>query len=196
MFLIPVNYTTNGQFTGFELKASTNNFSHSTPEEVRLQYFSRSEVANTGVPGIPYDPGAGYEGEITVDKMWIFQCTYFNQWGPGFDGDVRSWFYLTNSVVWPHQLTTVAVLVDTQCLLRHPQDPEHPEDDWLIDTDKELVWSYCRYGVGVDWTKYEMERDTPNSGLWRTITPIRWFKAMPEWATNQLAPYWNPNFPN
>ena len=54
MFIVPVNYTTNGPWTSFELKASTNNFCHKAAdgspigEDVFMQYFMDSDVADVG----------------------------------------------------------------------------------------------------------------------------------------------------
>lgn len=158
MFVVPVNAETNGVFCGFELKASTNNFSHAgeIDEGTRLQFYAQSELADTGI-----------EGSHTWDKMRLYVCTHH-----GTD-DVRRYTRITNTIDWPYPLTSVVVLVDTSCLVRHPGG------DWLRDDNEELTWCYCRDRAITP--PYEQEPGT-NRSLWRPIAPVRWFTQLPDWA--------------
>lgn len=173
MFVIPVNYTTEGEWEQFELKATTNNFSHAVSEDERLQYYAQSEIADTGA-----DKGDVYN--CTFDKMWIFACTSFH--GTGFDGDVRSFFYVGNTCPgtgWQHHITTAVVLVDTSCLKRHPGG------GWLSSDNDDLMWVWHRYYYSGDGTVREKESGS-NSSLWRPISPVRWFSELPSWAKTQI----------
>ena len=118
LFFIDVNVSsTNGAYVGFELKASTNNFSALLGKAAQMQFYSQSEVADTG---------GGY------DKMKLFVCTSHGS------EDVRSYTRITNTIDFPHYLTRVVVLVDASCLVRCP------DGDWLRDDNEDLMWSYTR----------------------------------------------------
>ena len=156
MFIIPVNYETNGVFCGFELKASTNNFSHAADEATRLQYYAQSEIADTGM-----------EGTNIWDRIRIYTGT-----SHGTD-DVRAYTRIPNTIEWPWPLTSVVALVDASCLERHPSG------DWLREDNEEIVWCYLRNRALSP--PYERESGTAHS-LWRPIAPVRWYKELPPWA--------------
>lgn len=168
MFVIPLNYTVQGEWEQFELKASTNNFSHAVSEDVRLQYYAQSEIADTGA-------NRGEGGYNTnFDKMWIFVCTGHS------DGDNRSYFYIGNTmpnVGWTHHMTTVVVLVDVSCLKRHS------DGEWLKEDNIDLMWVWHRYYYSGGTTHREVE---DGSSLWRPISPVRWFDKLPNWASEQI----------
>lgn len=170
MFLIPVNATVDGTFTDFELKATTNNFSHSSTELARLQFYGQSEIADSGISPSQAEYADGYP----VDRMWLYQ--------PGDYTDNRSWTYIGNTIGFTGKPLTVAVLVDTTCLLRHPQDASHPEDDWLVNTNTELIWSWHRVQQNGGSTVHEYIPGT-SKALWRPIMPVAWLSEFPEWAT-------------
>lgn len=153
MFIIPVNYATNGNFTGFELKASTNNFSHAVgTENTRLQFYAQSEVADTGENG--------------WDKMKMYIGTsHLSSY------DVRAYTKLPNTLEWSYDLNSVAVLVDASCLVKHP------DGDWLREDNEDLMWCYLRNTSG--GVEYEYGTDRT---LWRPIAPVRWFSRLPNWA--------------
>lgn len=159
LFMIDVNSTTNGVFTGFELKASTNNFSSAASEDVKLQFYSQSEIADTGRDGDEFN-------HLGIDKMKLFACTSF-----GSD-DVRSYAYITNTVVFLGQPMRIAALVDASCLKRHP------DGDWLSDSNEDLVWCYARNTLN---SGMEKEKRT-SKALWRACAPVRWYKELPSWA--------------
>ncbi len=156
MFIIPVNSETNGIFCGFELKASTNNFSHAADEAARLQYYAQSEIADTGM-----------EGTNIWDRIRIYTGT-----SHGTD-DVRAYTRIPNTIEWPWPLTSVVALVDASCLVRHPSG------DWLREDNEEIVWCYLRNRALSP--PYERESGTAH-GLWRPIAPVRWYKELPPWA--------------
>lgn len=153
MFIIPVNNWDYGEFTGFELKASTNNFSHAAgTEETRLQFYAQSEVADTGENG--------------WDKMKMYIGTsYLSSY------DVRAYTKLPNTLTWDHDLFHVAVIVDASCIVKHP------DGDWLREDNEDLVWCYMRNMSG------DVEHETgTDKTLWRPIAPVRWFSRLPNWA--------------
>lgn len=164
MFLLPLNYTVHGQWEQFELKASTNNFSHLVPEDVRLQYYAQSEIADTGADkdGVVYD--------TTLDKMLLYDT--------GTAEDVRAYRYVGNTMpVAGHtnHIMTAVVLVDTGCLKRHPEGVR-----WLDEGNKDLCWVWHRYYYRGDVTV----RETNEFGrvYWRPVAPVRWFSEFPNWS--------------
>lgn len=161
LFLIPVNLTTNGTFNGFELKASTNNFLKAGNPEAEPQYYSQSEIADMGS-----------STNTMVDRMWIFACTRAT---PNFDGDVRSYYWITNTMLFKSHLETVAVLVEQSCLERHP------DGDWLRESNQDLMWSWSRHK--------SLENDASFERVWRPIMPIRWYERIPNWAWTQIPPF-------
>ena len=153
MFIIPVNCETNGPFTGFELKASTNNFSHAAgTENTRLQFYAQSEVADTGENG--------------WDKMKMYIGTsHLSSY------DVRAYTKLSNTLTYSYDLCSVVVLVDASCLVKHP------EGDWLREDNEDLMWCYMRNTSGGVEYEYGTERT-----LWRPVAPVKWFSRLPNWA--------------
>lgn len=173
-FLIPVNYSSSGEFTDFELKASTNNFSHLNYNKC-VQFYSQSEIANIG-------------SSNSIDRMWLFTCTNYCPTNNGFHGDARSYYYIRNTgnnpqTSWTNHLTTVAVLVEPNCLKRNPETSDE-SSKWLNESNQELIWTYHRYESLNGSANHEIEDG--NKHLWRVITPIRWFSKMPEWARIQI----------
>ena len=155
MFIIPVNYATNGNFTGFELKASTNNFSHAAgTEDTRLQFYSQSEVA---------DKGADYGNNW--DKMKMYVGT-----GYGSSWDVRAYTKIGNTIDWGYELRNVVVLVDASCIVKHP-------GDWLREDNEDLMWCYLR-----NMNNDAEHEDGSTKTLWHPIAPVRWFSELPNWA--------------
>lgn len=174
MFLIPVNYTTEGEYTQFELKASTNNFANGISEDVRLQFYAQSEIADIG--GMQDESVSPPRYSTTYDKMWLFVCPSYGS------EDVRRYKFIRNTLPvmgWTNHLTTVCVLVDTTCLMRHPET----NGGWLFEGNGDLMWCWHRYRYNDGAT----ERETENGhGLWRPIAPVRWFTELPNWARSQI----------
>lgn len=140
-------------FAGFELKASTNNFSHAAgTEDTRLQFYAQSEVADTGENG--------------WDKMKMYIGTsHLSSY------DVRAYTKLPNTLEWSYDLNSVVVLVDASCIVKHP------DGDWLREDNEDLMWCYLRNTSG--GVEYEYGTDRM---LWRPIAPVRWFSILPNWA--------------
>ena len=193
MFIIPLNYNTNGTYTEFELKGSTNNFyrvrgSWNTPavregENTCLQYYSQSEFADIGVKWSE----TNQVHSTSLDKMYLFACTYSGEAPAGTEAlDERSYTYIGNTASWTNQPIFMVALVDTECLYRHSQDPNKPQDDWLINTNEELVWCYTRYYQGSGNSPEREKEQGSDKVLWRPTAPVRWFKKMPKWATDQI----------
>lgn len=167
MFVIPVNNESDAspKYVGFELKASTNNFSSATADDVRLQFYSQSDIADEG-----HSPN--------IDKMWLYVGAETNS---AAFSDYRSYHAIPNTLLYePPQLHSVVVLVDTTRLIRHP---ESGDSKWLLEDNEELIWCYLR--TRNHDPAYERVEDTDRP-LWRPIAPVRWFKKMPEWATSQM----------
>lgn len=157
MFIIPVNTDGSGSsYAGFELKASTNNFSHADgTEDTRLQFYAQSEVA---------DKDASWGNNW--DKMKMYVGT-----GYGSSWDVRAYTKIGNTIDWGHELRNVVVLVDASCIVKHP-------GDWLREDNEDLMWCYLRNTNGDGGEKEEGTTRT----LWHPIAPVRWFKKLPNWA--------------
>ena len=155
MFIVPVNEGSPFTYKGFELKCSTNNFASAASESDKLQFYSQSEIA---------DSGSG----STIDKMRLFVCTSHL---PG--RDKRSYSPIWNTIDYTHDLYSVVALVDVSCLKRHPED----DGAWLSEDNEDLTWCYLRDKSN----DVEREASTDES-LWRPIAPVRWFKEVPSWA--------------
>jgi hypothetical protein len=161
MFIVDVNprgsdgVTNANVFTGFELKASTNNFALGTSDSVKLQFFSQSLFADTGL-------------STTGDRMKLFQINH----GEGHDNRAYTRIQNTQSLT-PPQMVRLVVLVDVSCLVRHP---EH-SGSWLNEDNENLIWCYLRdRGNSYDkiaGTEYP---------LWQPIAPVKWFSKLPDWA--------------
>lgn len=181
MFEIPINYGTDGTFTDFELKATTNNYASASGEYVRLQFYAQSEIANSGI-SIQDAIADGKNENSSIDRMYIFETTSRHSGNSGYTGDNRGYFYIKNTIDWNFKPSTVIVLIDTSCLERHK---ENVPGQWLSNANEELIWSYTRYASNGGEVQREKESGT-TSVLWRPITPVKWFKEMPKWAIEQF----------
>jgi len=159
MFIVPVNNETGGQFVGFELKASTNNFENASSSQ-NILFYAQSEVANSG-----YSTGGN------IDKMKLFVCSNYG------GGDFRSYKKIGNTLSWNYELTEVVVIVDSACLVRNPD----PDGNWLDSENDELTWVYTRNRNNSPAYEYETGA---GKALWRPIAPVKWFSKLPKWAEN------------
>ena len=157
MFIVPVNNETGGQFVGFELKASTNNFENASSSQ-NILFYAQSEVANSG-----YSTGGN------IDKMKLFVCSNYG------GGDFRSYKKIGNTLSWNYELTEVVVIVDSACLVRNPD----PDGNWLDSENDELTWVYTRNRNNSPAYEYETGA---GKALWRPIAPVKWFSKLPKWA--------------
>lgn len=154
MFVIPVNSEDADSYVGFSLRASVNNFSSSSPESSRCQFFAQSEVADFG----------SESGDR--DTMKLFVCT--SKAGT----DERSYTKIGNTIAWTNRLTTVVAIVDASCL------STHKSGDWLRSDNADLSWGYLRDKTVDPVSELEDGTDTAQ---WRPIAPT-WLSSMPEWA--------------
>lgn len=181
MFIVPVNYTTNGPWTGFELKASTNNFCHGLPgepeipESVFMQYFMDSDIADTG-DAFPRDRAKLYICNEKRDDQGLEKRSYTR---------IPNTLFVTNGV--SRHLEEVVVLVDSHDLVRYPED-WNEDAKWLTWHNNNLMWIYGRKGR-VFW-----EEAHGSKPMWRPIAPVRWFKQIPNWAQLADAEYYE-HFP-
>lgn len=196
MFIVPVNYTTNGPWCGFELKASTNDFCHGRmneiPERVFMQYFMDSDVA---------DVGGEFNEQCPRDRAKLYIC---NEWRDDQGLEARSYTRIANTLDMRYDpsnvmirgdwvdtrhdlefgqarrrhIEEVVVLVDACDLVRYPEELDC-DDAWLTCLNQNLMWVYGRKGRAF-W-----EEAHGSKPMWRPIAPVRWFKEMPNWA--QLA---------
>ena len=93
--------------------------------------------------------------------------------------DLRSYTRIRNTVDWNEPLNKVVVLVDTACLVRHP---ESVSGEWLSNSNDELIWCYLR---DLDQGGVEQEAGT-GKAMWQPISPVKWFDRMPSWAEQPL----------
>lgn len=200
MFIVPVNYTTNGPWTAFELKASTNDFCHGRPggqqipERVYMQYFMDSDVADTGGlfnPDCMRDRAKLYICNENLEDVGLEFRSYTRiantlQLNPTPNKGVRDgeWDpddYAPNPLPRSRHVEEVVVLIDTCDLVRYPEPGGWAATNgvWLTWNNNNLMWVYGRKGNS--W----WEEAHGTKPMWRPIAPVRWFKEMPNWA--QLA---------
>ena len=198
MFIVPVNYTTNGPWTSFELKASTNDFCHGRaneiPESVFMQYFMDSDVADTG--GMFNENCMRDKAKLYICNVWqgdegLEHRSYSRigntlQLNPTPNKGIRDgeWDpddYPPNPQVRNRHVEEIVVLIDSCDLIRHPEPGGWAATNgvWLTWHNNNLMWVYGRKGNS--W----WEEAHGSKPMWRPIAPVRWFKEMPNWA--QLA---------
>ena len=165
LFIIPAT----AEFPDFELKASTNNFTHSDFNS-RAVFYCSSTLNDGGISG------------ATGDSMRLYVC--YTRLAP--NGDGRRWTRIKNTV--DHGLADVdlapsafAVIIDPALL------GGSFGSDWLSDANDELVWSYVRIS---DADGPELEADgQPSRWRWFPTMPVRWYSKLPAWANQE--PYSN-----
>lgn len=168
MFVIPVNYTTDGNYTGFELKATTNRWDTRQDEAVDMQYYAQSDALSV----VPVRPRGEPLRGITTDAMRLYACMNPNN---SEFSQIRSTTPIASTSTCSNKLTSVTVLIDTTCLRRYPEDGSEQDGVWMKNTNAELQWIYARKGP----SGYESQNGCI---LWRPIEPVRWFRELPGWA--------------
>ena len=153
MFIVPVNYTTNGPWAGFELKASTNNFCHKAAdgspieERVFMQYFMDSDVADTAPPHM--------DGACPRDKAKLYICNEVRN-DQGLEH--RSYTRIPNTASITRHIEEVVVLVDSHDLIRCPVAhlaQQQPHVD---------LWPQGWHLVGGSlWHQADVEADCPRA---------------------------------
>ena len=161
MFIIPVNNETDTVYTGFELKASTNNFRYGASEYEKLQFYGQSERADSRAYGDHRD----------WDYMRLYACLANSApgWPTAHTPDPRAYERIKSTRLDyglnASDLKYIVVLIDEKCLY------SHPDGDWLRDDNDDLVWCY-----------YRTKPNNAGEGRWRPIAPVRWFATWPSWA--------------
>jgi hypothetical protein len=179
LFILPINpqSSTDGRlFSGFELKATTNNFLHVTSASDlvsgRMVFWCASSHINEEKTGLPH----GWPNR-SWDNMWIFSCDYnvpderaWTKWKEISDSGNGNVSLTQVNNRYPRY---VAVIVCKEML--HRENHEY-DDGWLSSENEELLWSYVRTTDG------ELERDSSNHPIWTVCQPIKWLTSVPEWA--------------
>lgn len=176
MFVIDLNPDDQRIWNHFELKASTNNFTNTT--SANMLFFTASTV--NGVTNAEFDVGYPYD--------WCRLYILSGRAGGGA-ADPRSWTRIRNTAeLDTYAPLAVAVIVDME-MLKRGQGSE-----WLYEDNEEIVWSYLR--IGLD----SAERDQTGAQCWRPVSPVRWYRKLPQWAeqectsfsTSGIRPYGTP----
>ena len=176
MFVIDLNPDDQRIWNHFELKASTNNFTNAT--SANMLFFTASTV--NGVTNAEFDVGYPYD--------WCRLYILSGRAGGGA-ADPRSWTRIRNTAeLDTYAPLAVAVIVDME-MLKRGQGSE-----WLYEDNEEIVWSYLR--IGLD----SAERDQTGARCWRPVSPVRWYRKLPQWAeqectsfsTSGIRPYETP----
>jgi len=165
MFIIDLNPDDQRIWNHFELKASTNNFTNAT--STNMLFFTASTV--NGVTNAEFDVGYPYD--------WCRLYILSGRAGGG-TADPRSWTRIRNTAeLDTYAPLAVAVIVDME-MLKRGQGSE-----WLYEDNEEIVWSYLR--IGLD----SAERDQAGAQCWRPVSPVRWYRKLPQWAEQECAPF-------
>lgn len=165
MFVVPINYSTNGHRNGFEMKASLNNFNRPVPratgpnDSTTLAFYSQSATADKDIPG--------------EDKMKVFVANFEQN----HTRDYRSYCYITNTLDYRKWFNYAIVLIDKECLVRNTELDDRGESVWLHSMNNDLIWVYGRLSN----TDRERNPEAPTISLWTPIQPVRWFTKMPNW---------------
>ena len=165
MFVIDLNPDDQRIWNHFELKASTNNFTNAT--STNMLFFTASTV--NGVTNAEFDVGYPYD--------WCRLYVLSGRAGGGA-ADPRSWTRIRNTAeLDTYAPLAVVVIVDME-MLKRGQGSE-----WLYEDNEEIVWSYLR--IGLD----SAERDQAGARCWRPVSPVRWYRKLPQWAEQECASF-------
>ena len=163
LFVVPLNdYRSDAgasPWNGFELKASTNNFSEAVDSDRRITFWCPSHGSSTGA--------------FTSDDADFFlvgddQTTQQTR-------DNRAWVRCDNTLnsgilAGARTPNFIAVLVSPDKCKRET------DTSWLREDNDDLIWSYMRVNNEVH------ESHTGGKSLWNPIMPVRWYSSRPSWA--------------
>jgi len=165
MFVIDLNPDETRLWHHFELKASTNNFTHATASN--MLFFTASTC--NGTPGREFALGYEYD--------WC-RLYVLSRRTAGGSGDPRSWTRIRNTGDFGNYAPlAVAVIVDP-AMLRRGQGAE-----WLRADNDDIVWSYNRIGLE------DHETDLAGDSCWRPAAPVRWYARLPQWANQEATEF-------
>ena len=161
MFIIDLNPDGSNKWFHVELKATTNNF------------------GTAGIEGMTFFCATTINGDHTLyqgvypDWCKIFVLDY------NADSDVRRWKAISNTAdlaINGKSTGTLVIIVDPELLQRNQGT------EWLYEGNDELIWSYVRIGTA------EPETTSDGRQRWRAIMPVRWYRQLPAWANQGVAP--------
>lgn len=176
------------EWTGFEIKASTNNF-YKTSSSAKLNVTNSSgtiiKSIDMNVPGIASDDRVLY---WCASEMDGFQNVRLNHLGRELDRydsmrkytcedrnisseDNRSWKYFENSSVLSNKYPYKVYVILDPSKFRWISD-----SSWCVNTNKNLNWVFIRTKTS------DFERDDNGMIAWHPIYPVKWFKELPAWA--------------
>ena len=132
-----------------------------------MLFFTASTV--NGVTNAEFDVGYPYD--------WCRLYVLSGRAGGGA-ADPRSWTRIRNTAeLDTYAPLAVVVIVDME-MLKRGQGSE-----WLYEDNEEIVWSYLR--IGLD----SAERDQAGARCWRPVSPVRWYRKLPQWAEQECASF-------
>lgn len=164
LFIIPLNdyhtpSSSSTPWTGFELKASTNNFSEAVDQEHRITFWCPSHGSGTG--SFTSDDADFF---VVGDDQTMLQSR-----------DNRAWVRANNTLF--AGLLAGARVPNAVAVLVSPDRCKRESDtSWLRDDNDDLIWSYMR----VDESGHEL--NTGGRPLWNPVMPVRWYSKRPSWA--------------
>lgn len=167
MFIIHLNttqgfdengYTLRTQFSGFELKASTNDFSHAVSESKRVLYWCG-----------PHMSGENHADMDNPESLLAFMCESYTNTPSSPINDYRSWVPLYNDSALTPYPEYVAVILDIEKFTRTP------DNTWCDSENDEIVWVFMRFS---NEGREEGEGGYP---IWNPIQPVKWLKKLPNW---------------
>ena len=169
LFILDLNDAEGGQWRGFELKASTNNFTAAT-EGMRMVFWSISDEADK------YLPGSAVHRSPDGMRLYI---THRDPSDP--DPLLSRW---NDNRPWRRYGSTVETigLCPQRIAVIVGRDNCSNGGAWLSSDNEELVWSWMRFGGGGP------ETDADDHYAWRPVQPVRWYLDLPEWAKQGREP--------
>ena len=160
LFVIDLNAENGGKWRSFELKASTNNFAKFS-ETVKTNncYWGISDDADGFADAAaPLWPGR------SLDRMRLYWLTARG----AADRDPRAWTKIGSTLdITGANPRRIAALVSPELCY---------DENWLGEENEEIVWCYLRCDASGP------EKDTNGEQLWHPISPVKWYRNLPEWA--------------
>ena len=160
LFVIDLNAENGGKWRSFELKASTNNFAK----------FSETVKTNNCFWGISDDADGFADAALplwpgrSLDRMRLYWLTARG----AADRDPRAWTKIGSTLdISGANPRRIAALVSPELCY---------DRGWLGEENEEIVWCYLRCDAAGP------EKDSNGAQLWHPISPVKWYRNLPEWA--------------
>ena len=163
LFIVPLNDyrgdVSTSHWNGFELKATTNNFSESVSSDRQITFWCLSHGSGTGA----------YTSD-DADFFLVGDDQTMQQ-----TRDNRAWVRCDNTLnagilAGSRTPNFIAVLVSPEKCRRET------DTSWLREDNDELIWSYMRVN------DEDHESSPSGKALWNPIMPVRWYSSRPSWA--------------